>query len=62
MTKIFHPDHGFLYRGDDNEIKELLASGGVIVTKNSDINAPIVDIPEPKAVTPVIRHRRPKSN
>lgn len=43
-TKIWHPKHGFVFSGDDAEIKCLLESGGEIYIKKVDVPH-VVEVP-----------------
>lgn len=56
MVKIWHPKHGFVFSGDDAEIRNYLDTGGEIyVKKDKEISispaSPIIDILEkPKTI------------
>lgn len=36
-VKLFHKDHGYVITSDQDQINDLLARGGKVVTKNKDI-------------------------
>lgn len=37
-TKIYHPKQGFVLTGDDNEVKEILSRGGVLIPDSMSLD------------------------
>lgn len=61
--KIFHPDHGFVLTGDQQEADALVAKGGKIVIKNKEINSNENEKVEEATEAKLLRPRgRPRIN
>lgn len=59
MPNIYHKDHGFVITADQNQINELLAKGGELVGKCSDLGKQpeIAHEPQKEEPKPVVDRR-----